>query len=217
VGEEAEDQGGDGAEEFLIVAEKDPEGFRDGEDEPKGGPLHRLAVREFEQELLVKVFGEQEGAFHGAGGAEVEAFTGEGAKVFESAFWIRALDAGDALGVIAAGFESLYDAGDPFQTEPAVVLGVEGVVGKGELLEVVVEDVREDGRPPRNVFPWGFDGDRGGGSGHASENGRFVLGAWAAEILPDGGGGGSADGAGFVPPDARILSSRKPPSRRGCG
>jgi hypothetical protein len=154
VGEEAEDQGGDGAEEFLIVAEKDPEGFRDGEDE--------LAVREFEQELLVKVFGEQEGAFHGAGGAEVEAFTGEGAKVFESAFWIRALDAGDALGVIAAGFESLYDAGDPFQTEPAVVLGVEGVVGKGEILEVILEDMREGIRPAGYIAEGGCVRDCGG-------------------------------------------------------
>jgi hypothetical protein len=37
----------------LVVSEKDPKGFWDGEDE--------LAVREIEQELLVEVFGEQDG------------------------------------------------------------------------------------------------------------------------------------------------------------
>jgi hypothetical protein len=33
LGEQGEDQGGDGAEELLIVAEKNPEGFGNGEDE----------------------------------------------------------------------------------------------------------------------------------------------------------------------------------------
>ena len=82
----------------------------DGED--------KLPVRELEEELLVEVFGEQEGAFLGAGGAKavqwpargIEPFTGKGTKVFETAFGIRALDAGDALGVVAAGFKPLHHA-----------------------------------------------------------------------------------------------------------
>ena len=83
--QEGEDQGGDGAEELLVVKEENAQCFRYGEDE--------LPVRELEEELLVEVFGEQESAFLGAGGAKavqlpalgIEPFTGKGTKVFETA------------------------------------------------------------------------------------------------------------------------------------
>jgi hypothetical protein len=77
----------------LVVSEKDPKGFWDGEDE--------LAVREIEQELLVEVFGEQESAFLRAGRAKVEALAGKRTKELRSAFRIGALDPGDTLGVVA--------------------------------------------------------------------------------------------------------------------
>jgi len=167
--QEGEDQVGDGAEELLIVAEKDPQGLGDREDE--------LPVRELEEEMLVEVFGEQEGAFLGAGRAEIEPFAGKGTKVFETAFGIRALKAGDAFGVVAAGFEPRHHAGDPLQAEPSVVLGVEGVVGEGEILEVIVEDVSERIRPARDI-PGCRGGDRGGRCGHTRKNSRKVIGAW---------------------------------------
>jgi hypothetical protein len=116
------------------VTEVDSQRLGNGEDE--------LAVRDVEQQLLVEVFGEQEGAFLRAGGAKIEALTAEGTEILVTAFRIHALDAGDAPGVIPAGFEPRHHAGDPFQAEPAVVLGVELVVVVGEGLEMVVEDVR---------------------------------------------------------------------------
>ena len=48
--QEGEDQGGDGAEELLVVTEENARCFRYGEDE--------LPVRELEEELLIEVFGE---------------------------------------------------------------------------------------------------------------------------------------------------------------
>ena len=65
-----------------------------------------MPVREGEQELFVQVFGKQEGTFLRAGRTEavqlpalgVEALTGKRTKILEAAFWIAALDTGDAVG-----------------------------------------------------------------------------------------------------------------------
>ena len=89
-----------------------------------------------------------------------------------------AADTSDALGVVAAGFKPLHHAGDPFQAEHSVVLGVEGVVGEGEILEVIVEDMGEGSRPARDIAAGRRGGDRGGGRGHISENSLKVISAW---------------------------------------
>ena len=114
--QEGEDQGGDGAEELLVVTEENAQCFRYGEDE--------LPVRELEEELLIEVFGEQESAFLGAGGAKavqlpaqgIEPFTGKGTKVFETAFGIRALNATEYRG---RGYERCpWCSRRRFQTSP---------------------------------------------------------------------------------------------------
>ena len=110
-----------------------------------------MPVREGEEELFVQVFGKQEGTFLRAGRTEVEALTGKRTKILEAAFWIAALDTGDAFCVVAAAFKPFRHMGNTFQAELAVVLGVEGVVGLDEGGEMVVEDTSQDIRPPRNI------------------------------------------------------------------
>jgi len=64
----------------------------------------------------------------------IEDLVGKRRKELCSAFWIGTLDMGDTL-----------------QTERAVVLGVEGVVGLGEGWEMVVEDESRGIRSPRDI------------------------------------------------------------------
>ena len=110
-----------------------------------------MPVRESEQELFVQVFGKQEGAFLRAGRAEVESFTRKRSEILEAAFRIGTLDSCDTLGVVAAAFESVHHPGDTVQTELAVVMGIEGIVGIGESSEMVVEDVLERIGCPRGI------------------------------------------------------------------
>ena len=57
------------------------------------------------------------------------------------------------LGVVAAAFESVHHTGNTVQTELAVLMGIEGVVGIGESMEMVVEDELEG-----IGCPWGIGG-----------------------------------------------------------
>jgi len=137
-----------------------------------------LPVRQGEEELLVEVFGKQEGTFLRAGGTQIEALAGKGAKILKAAFRIGALDAGHAFCVVTAGFESLLDIGDTLQAELAVVLGVEGVVGIGESVEMVLEDELESVGDPRDIS--GVRRGRGccGEGDHTRKNSRNLIGAW---------------------------------------
>ena len=136
---------------------------------------NELPVRELEEELLVEVFGKQKGSLLRAGRTEIKALTRKGAEVFQTACGIGALNTGDALGVVAAAFESVHHSGDPFQAELAVVLCVERVVGLGEILEMIVEDTREGIRPAWDIPGGGGCGrDRGEKRGHTPKNSRKV-------------------------------------------
>ena len=73
-----------------------------------------------------------------------------------------AADTCDAFCVIASAFEFVHHMGDTFQAELAEVLGVEGVVGIGESVEMVVEDTSQDIRPPRDIGGGVCGRDRGG-------------------------------------------------------
>ena len=64
------DEATDLAVQPLVVAEEDAQHLGKREDEPQGGPLHRLAVRQPQQELLVDVLAEQQGALLGARGTQ---------------------------------------------------------------------------------------------------------------------------------------------------
>jgi hypothetical protein len=127
----------------LVVTEEDAEGLWDGEDE--------LPMGKVEEELFVEVLGEQEGAFLRAGRAEVESFARKRSEILEAAFGIGTLDSCDTLGVVAAAFESVHHPGDAVQTERAVVMSVEGVIGSGESMEMVVEDELERIGCPRGI------------------------------------------------------------------
>ena len=74
----------------------------------------------------------------------MKGFTGKGAKVFESAFGIGTLDAGDPLGIVAAGEEVFDGLADPLQAEAAIGGGIGGVVGLSERGEMLCEDGLED-------------------------------------------------------------------------
>ena len=50
----------------------------------------------------------------------------------------------------------------------------------GELVEMVVEDVRESIRPPLDMRGWGCDWDCGGRGKHISKDSREVTGAWTS-------------------------------------
>jgi hypothetical protein len=67
----------------------------------------------------------------------------------------------------------LYNARDALQTEPAVVLGVEGFVGVGEGLEVVTEDAREGILPAGDIPGGGCVDNRG--VEHTPENSRKLI------------------------------------------
>jgi hypothetical protein len=136
------------------MAEEYTESLGKGEDE--------LAVREIEQELLVEVFGKQKSSLLRTGRTEVESFARKRSEILEAAFGIGTLDPGDTLGVVAAAFEFVHHAGDTVQTELAVVMGIEGVVGIGESMEMVVEDELERIGCTRGIgraeCGWGRDG-----------------------------------------------------------
>jgi hypothetical protein len=112
----------------LVVSEKDPESLGNGEDE--------LSVGKGEQEVVGEVVGEQEGTFLRAGGAEavqwpalgMETLAGKGDEEIVTTFGIRTLDAGDALGVIAATEEPFCHLGDTGKAEEPELLCEEGVV-----------------------------------------------------------------------------------------
>ena len=76
--EQREDQGGNAAKELPIVTEENAQSLWNGEDQ--------LPMRKLQEEPLVEVFGEKEGAFLRTGRAEGEPFTGKGTEVFDSAF-----------------------------------------------------------------------------------------------------------------------------------
>jgi len=81
----------------------------------------------------------------------MEDLAAERAEVLALTGGVRAFDPGHAFYVVAADFESVDHAGDSLQTERTVLLGVAGVVGIGESMEMVVEDVSQDIRPPRDI------------------------------------------------------------------
>jgi hypothetical protein len=104
-------------------------------------------------------------------------------KILEAAFRIGALDTGDTLSVVTAAFESVDHLGDTFQTELAVVLGVEGVVGMGEGGEMVVEDESQGIRPPRDIRGRGCDRDYGGRGEHTPKDSLIVSAASPSPCL----------------------------------
>jgi hypothetical protein len=58
--DQVEDQSCKVCEQALIMAEEDPQGLGEGEDEPSGGPLHRLTVGEGKEQRPIEVLSEQE-------------------------------------------------------------------------------------------------------------------------------------------------------------
>ena len=103
-------------------------------------------VREAQQQILLRVLGEEQGSHLAAGGAEVKALAAERSEELVSAFRIGALYAGDALGVIAAGDKAFGHLSDPLQAESSVCRGVLLLVVFGEFLEVLFEDSLKDVR-----------------------------------------------------------------------
>jgi hypothetical protein len=104
----------------LAVSEEDRESLGNGEDE--------LSMGKGEQEVVGEVVGEQEGTLLRAGGAEMETLAGKGDEEIVTTFGIRTLDAGDALGVIAATEEPFCRPGDTGKAEEPELLCEEGVV-----------------------------------------------------------------------------------------
>ena len=82
-------------------------------------------------------FCEQEGGW--APPTEVEGLTGKWSEILESAVGIRALDAGDALGVVPAKNELLNHLGDPLDTESAVDDSVFAFVLFGDALKMLFQ------------------------------------------------------------------------------
>src|SRR5208337_3096588 len=99
---------------MLVVAEKDPEGLGQREDE--------LPMRQGKQQVLIEVLGEQQGSLLAAGGAEEESLAREGAEVLVPAFSIGASDTGHSLTVVSAAEETRRYLGDPLYTEVTKLL-----------------------------------------------------------------------------------------------
>jgi hypothetical protein len=118
-----------------------------------------LPVGQCQQEPLVHVLRELEGPFLRAGRAEIERLTGERPEVFILAVRIRALDARDALGVVAAENELLHHLGDPLDAETPVDDRVLGFVLIGQALEMPLEQKQEGGNPTRLVHSLGDRGE----------------------------------------------------------
>jgi hypothetical protein len=110
----------------AVVAEIRSQEFGEGEEE--------LPMGQCEQEPLVNVRRAQEGPFLGTGRAEIKRLTAERAEVLVLAVRIGALDAGNALGVVATENELLHHLGDALDAETPVDHGVLGFVLIGEAI-----------------------------------------------------------------------------------
>ena len=115
-------------EEVAALAEDAAKDFRDGEDE--------LAVRDFVTDGGGDPFGALADAALVAGGTEVAALAGEGEEAFVAA--IRAVEAEEASGKVAAAEEIAHDGGDIGAERPHggtvafFITGNEGVPGGGD-------------------------------------------------------------------------------------
>ena len=115
----------------------------EGEDE--------LPVRQCQQEPLVHVLREQEGPFLGTGRAEIERLAGERPEVFMLAVGIGALDACDALIVVAAENDLLHHFRHALDAETPVDHGMLGFVLIGDALKMLLEQTLEGIDPARLV------------------------------------------------------------------
>jgi len=138
-----EDEPADFGEQPPVVPEIRPQEFRDREDEP---PL-----RQPQEELLVHVLSQKQGALLGAGRAEVEGLAAERKKVFRPAVGVTALDASDTLAIVAAGEEPLHRPADPLEAELPALFGELGLVAGEELGEVGTEEPLDRAFPPLAV------------------------------------------------------------------
>jgi hypothetical protein len=87
------------------VAEEATQDLRESED--------HLAVRKAQQQMLVQVLSEQQGAFLGIRRAQVEHLAAERTEELGPAIRVGAADAGHALGIVAALEKALDGFGDP--------------------------------------------------------------------------------------------------------
>jgi hypothetical protein len=129
----------------AVVAEEHAEHLGNGENE--------LAVGQPQQKLLVHVLAKQKGPFLRARGAEVEYFAAERAEVFGFAFWIGALDPGDAVGVVPAFQEAAHRFGDPLHAELSQSFGEVSLIARTELREVRAEQILQRVDSPLVVSP----------------------------------------------------------------
>jgi hypothetical protein len=130
-------------EEVAAFAEDSAEDLGDGEDE--------LAVGDFVANGGGDPLANGAGAALVAGGAEVSALTGEGEEAFVAA--IRALEAGEAGGEVAAAEEGL-DGGDGCRVEWAEGFAVVFFVTNEEVVPTMVNDLPK-GRGAGIFFPLG--------------------------------------------------------------
>jgi hypothetical protein len=148
--EDGKDESANLRKQPAVVPEIRSQEFREGEDE--------LAVGQGQQEPLVHVLREQEGSLLRARRAEIEGLTGERPEVFIPAIWVGALDAGDALGVVAAENELFHHLGDALDAKTPVDDRVLGFVLLREALKMLFEQMLEDVDSARLV---GLLGNRG--------------------------------------------------------
>jgi len=141
------DQAADLAMKPGVVAKEHAEHLGNGEDE--------LAMGQPQQKLLVHVLAKQKGPFLRSRGAEVEDLTTEGAQVLDPTAGIRALDPGDALGVVPAFQEAAHRLGDPLQAELSLTLGEVSPIARTELREVRAEQTLQGADSSLAVIPWG--------------------------------------------------------------
>jgi hypothetical protein len=153
------DEATDLAVQPLVVAEEDAQHLGKREDEPLGGLLHRLSMRQPQQELLVHVLAQKQGALLRTGRAEAVQWPAQGmehaaaerAKVLQSAIRVCTLDSGDAPAIVTAGQEALNRLADPLETELPELLGELGLVAGEEFGEVSAEEPLERACSPLAV------------------------------------------------------------------
>ena len=143
VAHQAVDEAADLPVKPLVMAEEHAKDLGKGEDE--------LPVRQPQQELLVDVLSQKQGALLGARGTEVEDAAAEGAEVIQSAVGVCALDSGDTPAIVAAGEEPLHRPVDPLEAELPELLGELGLVAGEELGEVGTEEPLERACSPLAV------------------------------------------------------------------
>ena len=112
-----------------------------------------LPMRQGQQEPLIHVLREQEGPFLGTGRAEIERLAGERPEAFMLAVGIGALDACDALSIVAAENELLHHLGDALEAETPIDDRVFGFVLVRQALEMPLEQTLEGIDPARLVHP----------------------------------------------------------------